>query len=96
MQNIIPIVALVFIIWYMNRIKKLNLKDELLSRNEKIIVMVSEIFSPLVGGAIYYFGWRNFYPKKAVQAKNYSVIIFIISFLLALSIVFLTSKSKPA
>ncbi len=65
---------------YFFRVKVSNevKKDGPLDDTEKLIVIVTEILSPILAGAIYYYGWKNKFPKKASQANKYSWIVFLI------------------
>jgi len=49
-----------------------------LTTAERPMVLVLVILSPLVAGAIFYYGWIKRLPKKAAQANNWSIIVFVI------------------
>ncbi len=49
-----------------------------LTIRQKPFVIVLVILSPIIAGAIFYYGWIKRFPKKANQANWWSIIVFII------------------
>lgn len=49
-----------------------------LTSRQKPFVLALVILSPLVAGAIFYYGWIKRFPKKAKWANNWSIIVFIL------------------
>ena len=86
MTIIFPLIATLYAIYFYDKISKSSSpSNEGLTKNEKINVILSEIFSPVVAGAIYYYGWRKKFPQKASQANRYSWIIFLVLILIAIA-----------
>ena len=70
------IVATVYSVYYSRKLKEtVNDKSSELISNEILHVVVPEIFSPIIAGAVYFYSWRKSMPKKASQANKYSWII---------------------
>lgn len=61
---------------YMRKIRALGASQEALSSNGKIVVLITVLISPVLSGALYYYGWKNMHPKKASQANKYSFISY--------------------
>jgi hypothetical protein len=83
MLNILFLVATLYAVYFYDKVRKSPSTNDGLTQNEKISVILSEIFSPVLAGAIYYYGWRKKFPKKASQANKYSWIIFGLLILLS-------------
>lgn len=60
----------------MDKVKKESKKDGLLVGKEKWIVLLTVLLSPMLAGAVYYYGWAKKLPIKAKQANKYSYIAF--------------------
>ena len=80
MQNlwtILFLTATVYSVYYSRKLKE-TVKDKSseLTSNEILHVVVPEIFSPIIAGAVYFYGWRKDMPRRASQANKYSWIIF--------------------
>lgn len=84
MKTIIVVLATVYAYFYKNKILRSDQDREAgLTNDEKKHVIVSEVFSPILAGAVYYYGLRGTYPNKANEANKYSwkiagVLIFIV------------------
>jgi hypothetical protein len=67
---------------YMNSVKSAVPKGEVnlepLTKKEKTYILVLSILSPIVAGAVFYYGWIKKLPKKAKRANVYSFIVFFI------------------
>lgn len=75
--------------YVINAVEKTKFHSGGLTRNEKIQVIITEIFNPLIGGTFYYYCWKKDFPKKASQANLYSWIIFGIEILIIFGVVYL-------
>lgn len=51
---------------------------ETLTKVEKNYVLVFVILSPIVAGAVFYYGWIKKLPNKAKRANRYSLLVFVI------------------
>lgn len=79
MWSYIGLLALVTSIVYMLVLKRQSAKEEDgLNVKELPIIVLTEIFSPILAGAVYYYGWRHQFPRKAHQANQISLAILII------------------
>lgn len=74
--NILFLIALVYTIYFISKVEKEGQTGSELTQNEKIQVLITELFNPLIAGAFYYYCWKNQFPKKAKQANSYSWVIF--------------------
>lgn len=95
-----PLLAGVAFLWTVYLIIKVNKetkKDVPLARDEKIQVIITEIFNPILAGALYYYVWREKFPTKANQANKYSFIIFGLLFLLLIIfVIFVAPKLQTS
>lgn len=94
MEYILPVIIVVFAFYYMNSVTKSTLKDSPLTRNQKIIVLLTLFFGMPYTFFVYYFGWKKKFPTKARDVRRYAVnfllaliIIAVVSFLLAMFLV---------
>lgn len=94
MFYLLSLVAFGYAIYFMDKVKHTTKKDAPLKKNEKIIVLITEILSPILSGAAYYYGWKKTFPQKAKQANNYSLIIFLIMLLLGFFFIFLNPQTR--
>lgn len=76
------ILPLIYTLYLINRVEGEAATDTGLTRNEKLQVIITEIFNPIIAGAFYYYTWKKQFPKKASQANLYSWIIIGIGFML--------------
>ena len=68
---------------YINKRYKSNVPNNSpLTATEKLIVIITEIATPIIAGAIYYYSWKKQTPTKSRQANKYSWIIFGVLLLL--------------
>jgi hypothetical protein len=59
-----------------------------------MIVILTEFFSPIIAGLIYYFGWKKLLSSKAKQAIHYSfivlgaqlIVVFLLGFYLSMNL----------
>ena len=58
-----------------------------LDSSEKKKVIITEIFSPIIVGAFYYYSWKKSFPLKAKEANRYSWMILLVQLLLYIGIV---------
>ena len=56
-----------------------------LTKTEKYQVLIAEVMSPILAGAILYYGWKKQLPQKAKEANKWSWIISAIIFVLYVS-----------
>jgi len=81
-EIIVFVVSTIAAFLYMRAIRSTVLKgqvsDEQLTRAERPYVLVLVVLSPLVAGALFYYGWIKRLPHKAKKANNYSIIVFVI------------------
>lgn len=63
------ILSLVFMKSRINNVVTTELITEPLTKDEKITVWVLCLLSPIVAGAIFYYGWKTKLPKKAAEAN---------------------------
>ena len=74
--TILFLTATVYSVYYSRKLKEAaKNKNSELKSDEILHVVVPEIFSPILSGAIYYYSWRKEMPKRAGQANKYSWII---------------------
>lgn len=73
---IFTLLVVVLAFYYMKNVKYSAKSDKKLTQNEKIIVLLTEIAVPVIAGAIYYYGWKDRFPKKANEANKYSFLVF--------------------
>ena len=75
------ILVLAYTLYVINEVEKTAKADGLLTKSEKLPIIITEIFSPIIAGAFYYYCWKKQFSIKARQANKYSWIIFGIEFL---------------
>ena len=80
--TILFFVATIYSVYYSRKLKEITKdKESGLISSEILHVVVPEIFSPVIAGAIYYYSWRKELPIRAKQANKYSwVIVGIVVF----------------
>ncbi len=88
MKIIIALLPFIIAIIYMMKIKKHapeeQVLEELLTKQEKIIVGILCFLNPIYGGATFYYGWKKKLPRKAKQANNISLGCFLIQLLIVI------------
>jgi hypothetical protein len=67
----------------MGKVKKEGLSDIGLTGEEKKQVLICESLSPILAGAIFYYGWKKSMPKKASQANKWSYLMILVFFIIA-------------
>jgi len=72
------------------QIKQNTKVDGPLTKDEKTKVILTEFFSPILAGAVYYYGLRKEFPIKAKQANKYSIIIFVCQLLVGVGLLSLS------
>lgn len=80
------ILVLVYTLYVINEVEKTVEVNEALTKDEKLPIIITEIFNPIIVGAFYYYCWKKQFPIKARQANKYSWIIFGIQFLFIICI----------
>lgn len=85
----LPIFGAVAAFFYMRSVKNSAFaipgqQEEALIGKERVWVWLLSIISPVLAGAVFYFGWRKVLPKKAKQANLISFIVFGIWLLLVI------------
>lgn len=75
MSLLIFLLVAIYSFYYKSKVIKSAKHDGKLTRSQKVNVIITEILSPVIAGAIYYYGWRKHLPIKAQQANKYSWII---------------------
>lgn len=80
MEYLIAVASFVFAIWFMvsKKSKVLEIDQQGLTVDEKIVVWLTCFLAPIVNGFIFYYGWKKVLPTKAKQAYNISWIAFSI------------------
>ncbi len=93
MRYIIIIAGAVIGYFWMKRVKSAipqgQVIQDSLNKKEKIYVWLLSFASPLVTGAIFYYGWRNALPKKARSVNFISWIAFAILIIISYTSIFL-------
>lgn len=74
--NAAGLVSLWFTNDLINQVLKGSQNNSSLTESERTRVIITEIFTPIIAGAFYYYGLKNKFPKKASEANKYSWIIF--------------------
>lgn len=70
--SLLYVVPLFLTLYLINQVEKGRPTNLGLTQNEKIQVIITEFFNPLIAGAFYYYCWKKGFPKKASQANLYS------------------------
>lgn len=80
MEYLIAVASFVLAIWFMvnKKSKVLEIDQQGLTVDEKIVVWLTCFLAPIVNGFIFYYGWKKVLPTKAKQAYNISWIAFSI------------------
>ena len=73
--TLIYLLPLIWTVYLISKVEKSRPTNEGLTQNQKIQVIITEMFNPLVAGAFYYYCWKEEFPKKASQANLYSWIV---------------------
>lgn len=73
--TLIYLLPLIWTPYLISEIEKSKSNSKGLTQNQKIQVIITEIFNPLIAGAFYYYCWKKEFPKKASQANIYSWVI---------------------
>jgi len=60
-----------------------------LTGNEKLYIWLLCLASPVLSGAIFYYGWRRVLPKKAKSANTVSILAFLILIILFYGLIYL-------
>lgn len=80
MMNIYGIVTFVFALGYMLYVKKTDDSSNVqLAGHQRYVVPFLCIINPVFSGAIFYYGWRNVFPKKAQTANHWSLGAFLVA-----------------
>lgn len=81
------------LIWTLILTKKIETRskgDSLLKKDEKIQVIITELFVPILAGMFYYYCLKNQFPLKAKQVGKYNWIIFFIELVIVVVIIALS------
>lgn len=84
--GLIPTAAFVYMFYLTNKVEKTTTANVELTSSEKLQVIITEFFNPVIAGAFYYYCWKNRFPKKASQANLYSWIIVGIETVIAFAL----------
>lgn len=76
--NVIFLLALVYALYLIRKVEVSGQEGVGLTNGEKVQVVVTEIFNPIIAGAFYYYCWKNRFAKKASQANMYSYIVVVL------------------
>lgn len=76
--DLITFLSLIYVLYLISKIEKQASTESGLTRNETIQVVITEVLTPLLAGAFYYYTLRNKFPKKANRANLYSWIIIAV------------------
>ncbi|QQG40851.1 MAG: hypothetical protein HYV37_00825 [Candidatus Levyibacteriota bacterium] len=90
--NVAGLVGLWFTNDSINKILRGSGNSSSLTESEKTRVMITEITTPVIAGAFYYYSLKNKFPKKASEANKYSWIIFAIMSVGYFAYMFLTGE----
>lgn len=95
MELIIFIVATIISVVYMKSVLKGEVSPESsLEGNEKIFVPLLTFFSPLIAGAIFYYGWKKLLPTKAKIANRISWIMFLLWIIINIAFAFIFNRDE--
>jgi hypothetical protein len=72
------VVAIIFEIITKRKLEENQISEEPLTVGEKVLTWICCIISPIIAGAIFYYGWRKRLPTKAKAANRISWIAFLI------------------
>lgn len=92
--NVAALVSLWFTNDLINQILRGGGNTSSLTESEKTRIIITEIATPVIAGAFYYYGLKNKFPKKASEANKYSWIIFGVLLVGYFAYMFLTGE-KP-
>lgn len=82
--NVIFLLALVYALYLIRKVEVSGQEDTGLTNGEKVQVVVTEIFNPIIAGAFYYYCWKSRFSKKANQANRYSYAVVAVGLVLVL------------
>ncbi len=80
-RAVIPIVSglsLWFTYKLISNLTSTSTNNSSLTSNEKMTVIITELFNPVISGGFYYYGLKKIFPNKAKQANKYAWIIVVI------------------
>jgi hypothetical protein len=87
------VIAISYRISVSNKVKNGGVAD-ILSGKEQLFVWILCIFSPILAGAILYYGWIKALPNKAKKANAISLWAALIEIILGITIAYITIKMK--
>lgn len=85
MWGLLFIISIIYSVYYAKKLSETTKHPKAdITSDEFLHVILPEIFSPVIAGAIFYYSWRKKMPKKASSANKYSWIIFGAMILIAI------------
>ena len=82
MHNVIimigAVVALIFVWRSRSQLVSGSVVPDSLTGNEKLYVWLLCLLSPVLAGAIFYYGWKKVAPQKAKSANRISIVALLI------------------
>lgn len=72
------IVAIIFVWRSRSNTVSMTVASDRLTGNEKIYVWLLCLLSPILAGAIFYYGWKKVAPQKAKSANRISIVALLI------------------
>jgi len=88
MAQLIWLAALGVTIWLMksrkSKVPDGQVANDPLTTEEKIIVWLACLLSPVLAGAIFYYGWKKKLPVKAGKANTISLLAFALELILGI------------
>lgn len=94
MFNLIVTVGAILSYIYMRRVKSAvptgQVVQDPLSSNERLYVWLLCLASPIVAGAVFYYGWKKVLPRKASSANAISITALLILIVVFYGLYFLT------
>ena len=78
------LLLLVLVLYFIRRLERNTKGDVSLTKSEKLFVITTELFAPIIAAAFYYYCWKRRFPTKAHQANKYQWVIFGVGMIIAL------------
>ena len=79
------LVLLAFVLYFIDRVERNTKIDAPLTTREKAIVVLTELFVPIVAAGFYYYCWKRRLPTKARQANMCQWIIYGVAILVVVA-----------
>jgi hypothetical protein len=88
MGAIVFVAVLGMTFWFKNKktssLAEGEVREEGLTKPEKVFIWVACLLNPIISGAVLYYGWKKKLPVKAKQANVISWICVLISVVIAI------------